>query len=289
MSATIGPGSAFAGYQVDELIGRGGMGVVYRATDPRLDRPVALKLIAPELAQDERFRSRFLNEPRLAAALDHPNVLPIYDAGESDGQLYLAMRYVDGADLKSLLERDGSLTPDRTVAILAQVADALDAAHRRGLVHRDVKPANILVDADEHAYLTDFGITKQAGAASTRRARWSGRSTTSRPSRSAASRSTGAPTPMLWAACSTSARPASRRSIARRRPRRCGRTCRRSRHRFAATPRSIPFWAGRWQRSATSASPAAASSSTRPARHSGSQRRRPGRDGPGPHWCAAAG
>ena len=167
MSATVGPGSTLAGYRVEALIGRGGMGVVYRATDLSLERPVALKLIAPELAQDERFRSRFLKEPRMAAALDHPNVLPIYEAGESDGQLYLAMRYVEGHDLKTLLERERTLTPEQTVAILSQVAGALDAAHRRGLVHRDVKPANILIDEDGHAYLTDFGITKQAGAPST--------------------------------------------------------------------------------------------------------------------------
>jgi ABC-type branched-subunit amino acid transport system substrate-binding protein/streptogramin lyase len=167
VSATVNPGSTLAGYRVEELVGRGGMGVVYRATDLRLDRPVALKLIAPELAQDDRFRSRFLKESRLAAALDHPSVLPIYEAGESDGQLYLAMRYVEGHDLKRLLARDRTLTPQRTVAVLGQVAGALDAAHRRGLVHRDVKPANVLVDEDGHAYLADFGITKQAGAAST--------------------------------------------------------------------------------------------------------------------------
>jgi ABC-type branched-subunit amino acid transport system substrate-binding protein/DNA-binding beta-propeller fold protein YncE len=167
MSATVSPGSTLAGYRIEELVGRGGMGVVYRATDLRLDRSVALKLVAPELAQDDRFRERFLKESRMAAALDHPNVLPIHEAGESDGQLYLVMRYVEGQDLKSLLERDLTLAAERTVAILGQVADALDAAHRRGLVHRDVKPANILVDEDGHAYLADFGITKQAGAAST--------------------------------------------------------------------------------------------------------------------------
>ena len=143
------------------------MGVVYRATDLSLDRPVALKLIAPELAQDEHFRRRFLKEPRLAASLDHPNVIPIYEAGERDGQLYLAMRYVQGSDLGSLLQRERTLAPERALRILAQVAGALDAAHRRGLVHRDVKPANVLLDEDEHAYLTDFGITKQAGGAST--------------------------------------------------------------------------------------------------------------------------
>jgi ABC-type branched-subunit amino acid transport system substrate-binding protein/DNA-binding beta-propeller fold protein YncE len=167
MKATFTPGTTFAGYRVDSLVGRGGMGVVYRATDLSLERPVALKLIAPELAEDERFRDRFLREPRLAASLDHPNVIPIYEAGEHDRQLYLAMRFVDGSDLKSVLEREGRLPPDRALAILAQVAGALDAAHRRALVHRDVKPANVLLDENEHVYLTDFGITKQIGGAST--------------------------------------------------------------------------------------------------------------------------
>jgi ABC-type branched-subunit amino acid transport system substrate-binding protein/DNA-binding beta-propeller fold protein YncE len=165
--AAIGPGSTFGRYRVESLIGRGGMGVVFRATDLSLSRPVALKLIAPELAQDERFRRRFLAEPRIAASLDHPNVIPIYEAGERDGQLYLAMRYVPGIDLRTLLERERRLAPERALAIVAQVAGALDAAHRRGLVHRDVKPANVLLDEDEHAYLTDFGITKQTGGAST--------------------------------------------------------------------------------------------------------------------------
>ena len=167
MTRGVAPGTMFGGYRVEALIGRGGMGVVYRATDLSLERPVALKLIAPELAQDERFRDRFLKEPRLAAALDHPSVVPIYEAGERDGQLYLAMRYVEGEDLKTLLERDGRLQPERAVGILAQVAGALDAAHKRGLVHRDVKPANVLIDEGGHAYLTDFGITKQLGARST--------------------------------------------------------------------------------------------------------------------------
>ena len=152
---------------MESLIGRGGMGVVYRATDLSLERPVALKLVAPELAEDKRFRERFLREPRLAASLDHPNVIPIYEAGERDGQLYLAMRYVDGSDLKTVLARDGKLAPERALRILAQVAAALDAANRRALVHRDVKPANVLLDENEHAYLTDFGITKQLGGDST--------------------------------------------------------------------------------------------------------------------------
>src|SRR5919106_101189 len=167
MKATFSPGTSFAGYRVDSLVGRGGMGVVYRATDLSLGRPVALKLIAPELAEDESFRARFLREPRLAASLDHPNVIPIYEAGEHDGQLYLAMRFVEGEDLKSLLEREGKLAPERALGILGQVAGALDAAHRRALVHRDVKPANVLLDGEGHVYLTDFGITKQVGGEST--------------------------------------------------------------------------------------------------------------------------
>ncbi|MGZ8649579.1 MAG: protein kinase domain-containing protein [Solirubrobacteraceae bacterium] len=167
MSAAIAPGEVFADYRIEAVVDRGGMGVVYRATDLRLDRPVALKLVAPELAGDERFRSRFLKEPRLAAALDHPNVVPISEAGEHDGRLFLAMRFVPGSNLKTLLEREGVLDAGRALAILAQIADALDAAHRRGLVHRDVKPANVLLDEEGHAYLTDFGITKQVGSDST--------------------------------------------------------------------------------------------------------------------------
>jgi hypothetical protein len=165
--AAIKLGATFAGYRVESLVGRGGMGVVYRAWDLSLERPVALKLIAPELAEDERFRARFLREPRLAASLDHPGVVPIYEAGEWERQLYLAMRFVEGSDLKSVLEREGRLAPERALVVLAQVADALDAAHRRELVHRDVKPANVLLDEDGHAYLTDFGITKQLGAVTT--------------------------------------------------------------------------------------------------------------------------
>ena len=167
MKAAFTRGTTFAGYRIEDLVGRGGMGVVYRATDLSLERPVALKLIAPELAENEHFRERFLREPRLAASLDHPNVIPIYEAGEHDEQLYLVMRYVEGSDLRTALEREGKLSPERTLAILGQVAGALDAAHRRALVHRDVKPANVLLDQDGHVYLTDFGITKQLGGAST--------------------------------------------------------------------------------------------------------------------------
>jgi ABC-type branched-subunit amino acid transport system substrate-binding protein/DNA-binding beta-propeller fold protein YncE len=167
MKAAFTRGSTFAGYRIEDLVGRGGMGVVYRATDLSLERPVALKLIAPELADDERFRSRFLREPRLAASLDHPNVIPIYEAGEHDGQLYLVMRFVEGSDLRTLLDAEGKLPPERALEILTQVAGALDSAHRRALVHRDVKPANVLLDRDGHVYLSDFGITKQLGGAST--------------------------------------------------------------------------------------------------------------------------
>ena len=139
------------------------MGVVYRATELALDRPVALKLIAPELADDRSFRERFLRESRLAASLDHPGILPVYAAGEAGGELYLATRYVDGTDLRAILAEDGPLPPERALALVGQVAEALDAAHRRGLVHRDVKPGNVLVDASDHCYLCDFGLTKQLG------------------------------------------------------------------------------------------------------------------------------
>ena len=159
-----------------------------------------MKLIAPELAEDERFRARFLKESRLAASLDHANVVPIYEAGERDGQLYLAMRMVEGSDLKALLRRDGRLDSERALAILGQVASALDAAHRRGLVHRDVKPGNVLIDEDGHAYLTDFGVSKKLGATRPTPAGWSARSTTWRPSRSAANRSMRAPMATRWPA-----------------------------------------------------------------------------------------
>ncbi len=154
-------GTQIAGYRLEELVGRGGMGVVYRAHDVALERSVALKLLSPSLAEDRDFRERFLVESRLAAALEHPNVVPIHDAGEADGQLYLAMRYVEGTDLKRLLQDDGPLEPARAIAICAQVAEALDAAHARGLVHRDVKPSNVLLDEREHAYLADFGLTRR--------------------------------------------------------------------------------------------------------------------------------
>jgi len=154
-------GSEFVGYRIDELIGRGGMGVVYRAYDLRLKRTVALKLMASELALDRRFRERFSRETELAMSLEHPNVVPIHDAGDIDGRLYLAMRHVEGTDLSALLRAEGSLDIARALAICSQVANALDAAHANGLVHRDVKPSNVLLDANEHVYLADFGLTRR--------------------------------------------------------------------------------------------------------------------------------
>ncbi len=151
-------GSELLGYRVEGLLGRGGMSVVYLAEDLRLRRRVALKLLAPSLAKDAAFRQRFLAESELAASLDHPCVVPIYEAGEADGRLFIAMRYVQGSDLKELL-REGPLTAARAVAVCGQVAGALDFAHERGLVHRDVKPSNVLLDSRGHVYLADFGLT----------------------------------------------------------------------------------------------------------------------------------
>jgi serine/threonine-protein kinase len=154
-------GAEFLGYRIESVVGKGGMGVVYRAYDLRLKRTVAVKLMAPELALDERFRARFGRETELAMSLEHPNVVPIYDAGEVEGRLYLAMRHVDGTDLRALLRAEAPLDSARALAITRQVAAALDAAHARGLVHRDVKPSNVLLDEDEHVYLADFGLTRR--------------------------------------------------------------------------------------------------------------------------------
>ncbi|WP_406470126.1 serine/threonine-protein kinase [Streptomyces sp. NBC_01615] len=161
-------GARIAGYRVEREIGRGGMAVVYCARDLHLDRTVALKLLAPEMVRNETFRRRFTYESRVAAAIDHPHIVPIFEAGETDGVLYIAMRYVPGLDLRALLDRDGPLPVETALRIAAQVASALDAAHEHGLVHRDVKPGNVLVargtdsDHPEHVYLTDFGLTKKS-------------------------------------------------------------------------------------------------------------------------------
>jgi DNA-binding NarL/FixJ family response regulator len=166
---TLDVGATFAGHRIDAVAGRGGMATVFRATDLTLGRTVALKLIDPGLAGDQVFRARFERECRLAASLDHPHVVDVFHAGEERGLLYVTMRYVDGTDLRSLVVVERRLEPTRAVTILSQVADALDEAHRHGLIHRDVKPGNILLRRRgdiEHAYLTDFGITKERTAAS---------------------------------------------------------------------------------------------------------------------------
>jgi serine/threonine-protein kinase len=162
-------GSELAGYRILALAGRGGMGMVYRAEHLRLGRTVALKVLATELATDQTFRERFERESRLAALIDHPNIIPVYEEGETEGLLYIAMRWVEGSDLREILDREGPLDPERVVALLEQVAAALDAAHQRGLLHRDVKPGNVLVTHAgggnrEHVYLTDFGIAKLMSA-----------------------------------------------------------------------------------------------------------------------------
>ncbi|WP_030991330.1 serine/threonine-protein kinase [Streptomyces sp. NRRL S-1813] len=161
-------GRRIAEYLLQDEIGRGGMAVVYRAEDLRLGRTVAVKLLAPELARNDTFRQRFAHESRVAAAIDHPHIVPVFEAGETDGVLYIAMRYVRGRDLRALLDRDGPLSLETACRIALQVASALDAAHAHDLVHRDVKPGNILIaegtdsDRPEHAYLTDFGLTKKS-------------------------------------------------------------------------------------------------------------------------------
>ena len=159
--------STFAGCRIEAVAGRGGMGVVYRATQLGLDRAVALKLVAPERAADASFRARFEREARVAAAIEHPNIIPVYGAGEEDGRLYLLMRWVPGTDLQALIRRSGRLDHAHAAAIVAQVAAGLDAAHAVGLVHRDVKPANILLgreDGSGHVYLSDFGLTLDPSA-----------------------------------------------------------------------------------------------------------------------------
>jgi DNA-binding NarL/FixJ family response regulator len=158
-------GTDFAGHRIEAFVGQGGMGIVFRATDLTLGRTVALKVIAPEAAGNPVFRTRFERECRAAAAIDHPHVVQIFHAGQDEGLLYLTMRYVDGSDLRRRLRHESRLEPTQAVSILSQIADALDAAHEMGLVHRDVKPGNVLLArraGHDHAYLTDFGITRRA-------------------------------------------------------------------------------------------------------------------------------
>jgi serine/threonine protein kinase/DNA-binding beta-propeller fold protein YncE len=161
-------GSEVAGYRLEEQIGRGGMALVYRARDVQLGRNVALKLLSPVLGRDEAFRQRFIRESRAAAAVDHPHIIPIFAAGDSDGVLFIAMRYVQGGDVRRLVDELGTLPAERAVSIITQVASALDAAHLNGLVHRDIKPANMLLDSTDgagqrdHVYLADFGLSKRS-------------------------------------------------------------------------------------------------------------------------------
>ncbi|MEU7883021.1 serine/threonine-protein kinase [Microbispora bryophytorum] len=157
-------GRRLGDYTVEAVVGRGGMATVYRARDQRLGRAVALKVLAPQLAHDDRFRDRFVRESRMVASIDHPNIIPVYEAGERDDLLFIAMRYVEGNDMRKLVQSEGPLPVGRANPLFTQIASALDAAHAHGLVHRDVKPANILVTRSDHVYLTDFGLTKSSSA-----------------------------------------------------------------------------------------------------------------------------
>jgi Protein kinase domain len=169
-SPGFGVGSQVAGYRLEEQVGAGGMAVVFRARDERLGRLVALKILTPALAEDDAFRQRFIRESRAAAAVDDPHIVPVFEAGEAGGVLFIAMRFVGGGDVRGLMRREGPLPPARAMAVISPVASALDAAHGAGLVHRDVKPANMLVDTragrPDHVYLSDFGLSKAAVAAS---------------------------------------------------------------------------------------------------------------------------
>ena len=162
----LAPGTILGGCRIEAVIGRGGMGVVYRARQLDLDRDVAVKVIAPELVEDAQTRTRFLTEARAAGAIEHPNVVPVHGVGVAEGRAYLVMRYVAGDDLRTLVRRDGPLSPRQAAAVAEQLGDALDAIHAAGYVHRDVKPQNVMIGADGHVYLSDFGLAKEALATS---------------------------------------------------------------------------------------------------------------------------
>jgi len=157
-------GSVFAGCRIEEVISHGDMGVVYAAEELALQRRVAIKLILPEYSRDERFRERFRRESQITAGIDHPNIIPVFDAGEQDGVLYIMMRLVEGTDMRALIAAEGHLDGLRAARLIRQVGAALDAAHARGMLHRDVKPANVLLARGDHAYLSDFGLAKQAAS-----------------------------------------------------------------------------------------------------------------------------
>jgi serine/threonine protein kinase len=161
----LSPGSRFAGYQIERVVGLGGVGILYRARQLRLERPVALKLVEPEIARDPVVRERLRREARAVASLEHPNVVPLYEAGEEDGTIFIATRWVEGTELGTLIRGSGPLAPQRAARIAAQIAAALETAHEKGLVHRDIKPSNVILTAEGHAYLTDFGLVKRAETA----------------------------------------------------------------------------------------------------------------------------
>jgi serine/threonine protein kinase len=158
----LSPGSTFGGYEVESVVGLGGIGILYRARQVRLDRPVALKLVEPTVARDPVIRERLRREARTVASLDHPNVVPLYEAGEEDGTVFIVTRWVEGTELGTLIHDGGPLEPERAARIAVQIADALEIAGEKGLVHRDIKPSNVIVTPEDHVYLTDFGLAKRA-------------------------------------------------------------------------------------------------------------------------------
>lgn len=160
--SAIGVGERFAGYELEQRVGDSGMGIIFKARDPRLVRDVALRIIEREVAGDAVTRAQLNRESTVLASVDHPNVVPIYDAGESDGRLFIACRWVHGTSLAALVREQGPLEPGRAVRIVNQVASALQAAHARGIMHRNVKPSSVLVTDTDHAYLTDFGLARRA-------------------------------------------------------------------------------------------------------------------------------
>jgi serine/threonine protein kinase len=161
----LSPGAKFGGYEVESVVGLGGIGILYRARQLRLDRPVALKLVEPDMARDPVVRERLRREARAVASLDHPNVVPLYEAGEEDGTVFIVTRWVEGTELGTLIDEEGPLDFRRAARTAAQIADALEIAHEKGFVHRDVKPSNVILTAENHVYLTDFGLTKRTETA----------------------------------------------------------------------------------------------------------------------------
>jgi serine/threonine protein kinase len=161
----LSPGAKFAGYEIENVVGLGGIGILYRARQLRLDRPVALKLVESDLARDPVVRERLRREARMVASLDHPNVVPLYEAGEENGTVYIVTRWVEGTELGTVIHDGGPMDPARAARTAAQLAAALELAHEKGLVHRDVKPSNVILTSEDHVYLTDFGLAKRAETA----------------------------------------------------------------------------------------------------------------------------